>query len=97
MSINTAVAYESAAKTEERPHERVRHQEKVLHPERFDGPLPRRRQHITLIRWERSAEGDWTYECAIGQFEGALARIWTVSDGPELREYDMNVWSICSN
>lgn len=97
MSINTAAGLESAANQENRSHERVRHQEKVLHPERFDGPLPRRRQHITLIRWERSLDGDWTYECEIGQFEGAVGRIWTVSHGDDLREYDMTVWSICAN
>ena len=97
MSINTAAGFESAAEQEAETRHRVRHQEKALHPERFDGPLPRRRQHVTLIRWEHSSEGDWTYECAIGQFESAHDGIWTISDGPELYEYDMKTWSICSN
>ena len=73
------------------------HHEKVLHPERFEGPLPRRREHITLIRWLRSSEGDWYYECVAAQFLSAAASRWTVTIGDIEHEYDMSVWSVCAN
>ncbi len=73
------------------------HHEKVLHPERFEGPLPRRREHITLIRWFRDAYGDWTYECVPAQFLRAESGRWTVTIAGAEHEYDMSVWSVCAN
>lgn len=75
----------------------AKRREKTLHPERLGELLPRRREHISVIRWTKSAQGDWLYEWEIGQFEGAHDRFWTLSCDGDLREYDMNVWSVCAN
>lgn len=74
------------------------HHEKELHPEKFEGPLPRRREHITLIRWHRSGDGEWRYECVAAQFVSAATHgRWTVTIGDVEQEYDMTEWSVCAN
>ena len=76
MSIISAPPLDAAAGPQSpvvRRTARVHH-EKVLHPERFEGPLPRRREHITLIRWRRGGDGDWTYECVAAQFLSAVGQ-----------------------
>jgi len=99
MSIISAPPLDAAAGSQTpvvRRSTRVHH-EKVLHPERFEGPLPRRREHITLIRWRRGGDGDWTYECVAAQFLSAVGTRWTVTMGEVEHEYDMTQWSVCAN
>jgi hypothetical protein len=99
MSIISAPRLDRAAGSERTVVRRPArpHHEKVLHPERFEGPLPRRREHITLIRWRRGGGGDWSYECVAAQFLSAAAGRWTVTIGEIEHEYDMTDWSVCAN
>lgn len=91
---NTAASHESASEQVGRP----RRFERELHPERYvDGPLPRRRTHLTLIRWRLNAVHEWVYECAVGQFEREVDGYWVLSEGRQLRAYDMTVWAVCAN
>ncbi len=69
----------------------------MLHPDRIEALPPRRRAHITLIRWIHTTEGDWSYECETGHFESADDGIWTVSNGEQLKDFDMTIWSLCAN
>jgi len=55
---------------------------------------PRLREHVGMIRWQRTGDGDWCAETARGQFVGGDSHCWRVRlySGIEL-EYDLEVWA----
>ena len=65
-------------------------EEQVIHPPH----PPRLREHIGLIRWRRTVEGDWVAETVVGQFAGGTSSAWRVRlySGVEL-EYDLDAWA----
>jgi hypothetical protein len=55
---------------------------------------PRLREHIGLIRWIHTADGDWDTETVTGQYAGGDSRRWVVRlyTGVEL-EFDLETWA----
>ncbi|WP_374007152.1 hypothetical protein [Leifsonia sp. LS-T14] len=55
---------------------------------------PRLREHVGMIRWQRTADGDWAPETARGQYVGGGDHCWRVRlySGIEL-EYDLHEWA----
>jgi len=55
---------------------------------------PRVREHVGMIRWQRTGDGDWTPETARGQYLGSDGQRWRVRlySGIEL-DYDLQEWA----
>ena len=55
---------------------------------------PRLREHVGMIRWHRTADGEWSAETARGQYVGGDSHCWHVRlySGVEL-EYDLDEWA----
>ncbi|MGO4536200.1 hypothetical protein [Leifsonia sp. 2MCAF36] len=55
---------------------------------------PRIREHVGMVRWQRTGDGDWCAETALGQYVGGDSHRWRVRlySGVEL-EYDLAVWA----
>ncbi|MGO4592491.1 hypothetical protein AB4Z18_01590 [Leifsonia sp. 2TAF2] len=55
---------------------------------------PRAREHIGLIHWSLTEQGEWTTQIVRGQFVSGDVHTWRIRlyDDIEL-EYDMDAWA----